>query len=146
MAKRNQLSLDFQIFERYAEEIDKLGGNLKLVVNDAMQQAGETVAADTLDAVNASNLPAKGIYSRGATAASVIKESEIRVEWSGLIAEVGLGFDKTKPGAGGFLISGTPRMKPDYALEDIYARKKYQKQLIKDVFEIFMDAVDNLIN
>lgn len=146
MAKRNQLSLDFQIFERYAEEIDKLGGNLKLVVNDAMQQAGETVAADTLDAVNASNLPAKGIYSRGATAASVIKENEIRVEWSGLIAEVGLGFDKTKPGAGGFLISGTPRMKPDYALEDIYARKKYQKQLIKDVFEIFMDAVDNLMN
>lgn len=146
MAKRNQLSLDFQIFERYVEEIDKLGGSLRTVVGDAMQQAAETVAADTWDAIQKPNLPAKGMYSHGATSESVIRENEVKVEWSGTIAEVGIGFDKSKPGAGGFLISGTPRMAPDYALENIYARKKYQKQLIKDVFEIFMDAVDDLMN
>ena len=33
--------------------------------------------------------------------------------------------DRLKNGVGDLLISGTPRMQPNRALEDIYARKKY---------------------
>lgn len=145
MAGRNQLKIEFSAFADYAETIDRLGGNLKDIVDDAMTQAAETVAADTLAAMASSNLPAKGKYSTGETEASVIRENEVKVEWSGNIAEVGLGFDKKKPGAGGFLITGTPRMQPDYALEDIFARKKYQRQIVDDMTEIFQDAVNDLM-
>ena len=137
----SMLSMDFSVFEDFAEKIDRAGGDLKSVVDDAMQQVAETVQADTLEAVSAHNLPAKGKYSNGDTARSVIRESDVRVEWSGNIAEVGLGFDFSKPGAGGFLIHGTPKMAPDGALQDIFMRQKYKSQLIRDMMDIFMDAL-----
>lgn len=142
---RNSLSIDFSAFENYAEQIERLGGNLKSVVNDALQQAAETVAADTIEAVQKPNLPAKGDYSGGDTEKSVIRESDVTVQWSGNVAEVGLGFDKSKAGAGGFLITGTPRMQPDYELQAIFGRKKYQRQLLEDMTEIFNDALEDLM-
>lgn len=144
MAGRYKLYIDSSAFESLAETLDRLGGDLKSVVDDALQQAAETVAADTLEAVNASNLPARGRYSTGDTEKSVIRESDVRVEWSGNIASVGLGFDKSKKGAGGFLITGTPRMQPDYALEQIFARKTYQKKIMQDIQDVFMDAIGDL--
>lgn len=144
MAGRNTLKINFDAFADLAERIEKLGGELKPIVTDALQQAAETVGADTLEAVAPGNLPARGRYSRGHTAESVITESQVRVEWSGNIATVGLGFDKSKPGAGGFLITGTPRMQPDQKLVDIFGRKKYQKEIQRDIMEIFEDALDDL--
>lgn len=142
--RRNKLSIDSTALEALAEELERLGGNLKAVMDDALQQAGETVAADTLEAMDRSNLPAKGKYSTGETEKSVIRESDVRVEWSGNIASVGLGFDKTKKGAGGFLITGTPRMQPDYALEQIFTRKTYQKKIMQDIQDVFEDAIGDL--
>ena len=144
MAGRNTLKISFDAFAEYAEKIEKLGGDLKAVVTDALQQAAETVGADTLEAVAPGNLPAQGKYSRGNTEASVVTESQVRVEWSGNVASVGLGFDKSKPGAGGFLITGTPRMRPDYKLQAIFGRKTYQRQIMEDIGEIFADALEDL--
>lgn len=144
MAGRYKLSIDSSALEALAEELERLGGNLKSVMDDALQQAGETVAADTMEAMDRSNLPAKGKYSTGDTARTVIRESDVRVEWSGNIASVGLGFDKSKKGAGGFLITGTPRMQPDYALEQIFTRKTYQKQIMQDIQDVFNDAIGDL--
>ena len=87
-------------------------------------------------------LPATGKYSTGDTKKSI---AEPKVVWSGTVAEVGLGFDKTKPGAGGFLITGTPRMEPDRKLEKIYARKKYLKQINEDLSEVLENAIDEVM-
>lgn len=144
MAKRkSMLSIDFSNFSDYAEKLDELGADLKKVFADAMEQAAETVQEDTMDALDSANLPADGIYSKGITKEQVIKNA--KVEWSGYVGEIGLGFDKSKPGAGGFLITGTPKMQPDYKLEDIFGRKKYENQIKKDIEEVLQDEIDRIM-
>jgi hypothetical protein len=137
------LSIDFSNFSDYAERLDELGADLKKVFADAMEQAAETVQEDTLEALSSAYLPADGIYSKGITKQQVITNA--KVEWSGYVGEIGLGFDKSKPGAGGFLITGTPRMQPDYKLEDIYGRRKYENQIKKDIEEVLQAEIDRIM-
>lgn len=147
MAKRgNSIYLEGGLknnpFAKYAEEIDKLNGDLKKIITDALEQAGETIEYDTRDAVAKANLPASGKYSKGKTEQSIITNP--KVNWSGSVAELPVGFDKSKPGAGGFLITGTPRMQPDYALEKIYVQKRYVNQIQKDIAKVLEDEVSRL--
>lgn len=128
---RTKLSFSTDGFAQYAAELESLGGDLKAFFTDQLEQIGETIAEDTIEAVRESNLPSGGKYSTGDTEKSIIRNP--KVEWNGNVGSIGVGFDYAKPGAGGFLITGTPRMRPDYKLEDIYARKKYSSQLMRDV-------------
>lgn len=143
MAGRNQFGIDWSQFEDFAERIDGLGGDLKKIFTEVMQMEAETVQEDTVEATAAANLPAHGKYSQEDT----IKAIDImpKVEWSGTIASVGMGFDKTKPNAGTFLITGTPKMRPDYKLEDIFVRKKYLKNMITDINDYFEDALERAV-
>ena len=141
MAKRkSMISIDFTNFADYAEKLDKLGANLQKIFTDAMERAAKEVSNDTIEAMAKSNLPAGGKYSQGETEASIIRNA--KVVWHGPVGEVGVGFDKTKPGAGGFLITGTPKMRPNYRLEDIYGRKKYENKLRKQIEKDLQDAID----
>lgn len=134
------LSIDFSNFSEYAEKLDRLGANLQKVIGDAMDQAAETVQDDVREAMSSANLPAGGKYSQGDTTAQII--SDPKTVWHGSQGEIGLGFDKTKAGAGGFLITGTPKMRPNYALEDIFSRKKYLTKINKQIKEELQDAID----
>lgn len=131
MNKRNVLRLDVSGFEKVIDAIKDAGGNAKAAVTDALEQAGETVTEDTLTALEDQYLPAGGKYSIGETKKSVVKNP--RVIWIGDRAEIGVGFDYSKPGAGGFLITGTPRMKPDEELQRIYLRKAYMRSIQEDI-------------
>lgn len=142
MAK-NKISIDFKAFSDYAERIDTLGGSLKEVFTKALEKAAETIQEDTLVALDKGNLPAGGKYSRGDTADSVI--DDLDVTWSGSLGEISVGFDKTKPGAGGWLITGTPRMAPDKALNQIYKSQGYMNKRKKEMEEVFIEAVDKLM-
>ena len=135
----NTLSLEFKGFEELLTELDKLEGDLKTVVDDALTQMAETVAEDTLEAVEKSNLPAGGKYSIGDTKKSIVNNPT--VSWIGSVAEIAVGFDYSKNGSGGLLITGTPRMKPVAALQTIYKRKKYRQWLEEGMQEIVMDAI-----
>lgn len=140
--RRNRgLSIDFSCFEDFAAALDNLGADLKPIFTDIMEQEGETVAEDTKEAVGKANLPAKGRYSQGDTEASIVMQP--KVEWSGDYGVMGVGFDKTKPGAGGFLITGTPKMQPDSKLEDIYARKTYARKMTEDIMEYLRAEIDD---
>lgn len=141
MRRKNSISIDFSVFEDYAAELDDLGANLQEIFEDVMEQEAETVQEDTLEALDNANLPAQGEYSIGTTKDNVNQHP--KVEWSGSIAEVGLGFDKSKPGAGGFLITGTPRMKPDQALVEIYGRKKYQKRIQDSIMDYLQAEIED---
>lgn len=136
---KNLLKLDVSGFEEYIQKLEKLEADLKSIVSDALNQAGETITDDTFDAVSDSNLPRGGEYSTGKTKESIIKNP--RIKWSGTTAEIGVGFDFNKPGAGGYLITGTPRMAPDKALNKIYKSKKYMKDIQKDMIDIFQDEI-----
>ena len=139
--KRNQFGLDFSQFEALAEELDGLGADLQEIFDDVMEQTAENVQFDVNEAMDPKNLPAKGQYSRGFTIRAIDKNPKPR--WSGTIGEVGYGFDKTKPNAGSWLITGTPRMQPNYKLEDIFVRKKYKSLLVKDIMEYLNDALED---
>lgn len=139
--RKNSLDIDFQCFEDFAAELDELGADLKEIFTDVMEQEGETVAEDTKDAVQKGNLPAGGKYSQGDTERAII--SQPKVEWSGELGEMGLGFDKTLPGAGGFLITGTPKMQPVQELVNIYGRKSYERRMTEDIMDYLGAEIDD---
>lgn len=148
MAKRkSMISIDFSAFADYAERLDELGADLKRVISDAMEEAATKVQEDTLEAIQDAYLPAKGKYRgiNSQTKNQVIKPSEVKTTWSGSVGEIALGFDKRKPGAGGWLITGTPKMRPDYKLEEIYGRKKYENQLKKQIEAFLQKAINQIM-
>lgn len=136
---RNTLKLDTTGFESMLRKLDGLGGNVREAVQEALTKAGETISSDTVSALDAANLPAGGSYSKGDTRAAVITDAQVR--WEGLTGYIPVGFDFSRPGAGGFLITGTPRMRPDYALQKMYKQKKYMNQIQKDISNIILDYV-----
>ena len=142
-ARKSMISIDFSNFADYAEKLDLLGANLKSVFSKAMEEAAEKVQADTIAALEDAHLPAGGKYSQGDTKNSVIPDP--KTTWEGSVGEIGLGFDKTKRGAGGFLITGTPKMRPDLALERIYGTKRYENQLKKQIEKALQKEIDRIM-
>ena len=138
---KNILKLDTSSFDEFAERLDSLGADLKPIFTDALTQAAETITEDTIEAVKDQYLPAHGEYFHGDTKKSIIRNP--RVEWSGMIGEIAIGFDFSKPGAGGYLITGTPRMRPDRKLNRIYKSKRYMRQIQEDMSKIFQDAIND---
>jgi hypothetical protein len=136
---RNKLQMELDGFAQLLVDFEEIGGNLQEAVTDAIEQASETIGEDTEAAVAKAYLPAEGRYSEGNTAETVVKSP--KAEWSGTVVECGIGFDKTKKGAGGFLITGTPRMRPDWELEKIYVQKKYFRNLQKDMCDVVNDYI-----
>lgn len=145
MARKSMLSIDFSNFAQYAERLEQLGANLKPIFERVLQEAAEKVQADTVAAMADANLPAGGRYhsKERETEASIIRDP--KVDWQGYVGEIGLGFDKTKAGAGGFLITGTPKMRPNAALEKIYGRKTYEKQINKMIEKALQDEIKRLL-
>lgn len=140
--RKQMIYIDFSNFADYAAKLEALNADLKLIFADAMEKAAEQVQQDTIAALESANLPAEGKYSQGDTRKSVIED--IRTIWQGSVGEVKMGFDKTKSGAGGFLITGTPRMRPDYALEKIYGTRRYENQLKKQIEKSLQNAIDQI--
>lgn len=136
---RTTLKLSTKGLEELITKFDQLGGDIKKVTEEALEEAGKKIGNDTLDALAPANLPAGGKYSTGETKNSVVQNP--KVEWSGSVAEIGVGFDYGKPGAGGFLITGTPRMRPDDALNKMYKQKRYMTQIEKEMKEVFNEAI-----
>ena len=131
---RNTLKFETPPLERMIKRLEELGGDVKKATADALQQAAEKIRDDTLDALNPANLPAHGQYSTGATLKSVAEVEPAK--WEGTVASVPVGFDFSKPGAGGYLISGTPKMRPDPALHKMYKQKKYMESVQDDMASV----------
>lgn len=136
---KNLLRLDTSGLEEYIAKLEKLEADVKPIVTEALNKAGVKITSDTTNAVAEPNLPRGGKYFTGETKASIIQNPQ--ASWSGSIAEIGVGFDFDKPGAGGFLITGTPRMAPDKALNKIYKSKKYMKDVQQEMIEVFQKEI-----
>lgn len=136
---KNLLKLEIGGFEEYIAKLEDLEADIKPIVTEALNKAGEKVTSDTIAAVSESNLPRGGKYSSGETKKSILQNPQ--TSWSGYIAEIGVGFDFSRPGAGGFLITGTPRIPPDKALKKIYKGKKYMKDVQQGMCETFQKEI-----
>lgn len=138
---KNTLNLDTSGLDELINKLKKLEGDVKGAVTDAMEQAAQTIEEDTREAVQPPNLPAMGKYQGKEKDTEKAIVTGAKVTWSGTTAEINVGFDYSKPGAGGFLITGTPRMAPDKALNKIYKQKKYMTQLQADMGEVVNDYI-----
>ena len=114
------------------------------VVAAAMAEIAGQIDADTAAAVQPGNLPAGGEYSQGETAASVITDTSVR--WDGMTAWLPIGFDFGSPGAGGYLISGTPRMRPVSRLRQMLRQKKYMAEMHERLWKIINDHINEAWN
>lgn len=137
---KNKAKVKLEGFKEMITILDSLGGDLVEIAADALSQAGETIGWDTLEATQNPNMPAEGKYSTGRTEQAVLATP--RVEVSGNLVEVGAGFDYTKDGAGGILITGTPRMKPNYELQKIFKGKRYMNNISKDIEAVVQDEIE----
>jgi hypothetical protein len=140
MAKRIKLELELKGFEELITKLDGLVENkLKPVLSEVLEDIGEEIGQRTYEAMDKSNLPAKGKYSTGDTIKTVVKNP--KAIWSSSTCEINVGFDKTKPGAGFLLITGTPRMKPVRELEDVFVSQKFKNQVNKWIRESLSEAI-----
>lgn len=137
------MKLDTSGFTEILSRIDRLGGDVNRIVEKELKEAGDKINRDTLEAMSPGNLPAHGRYSTGATRDSVITDAQ--VTWDGSKAFVPIGFDFSKPGAGGFLITGTPRMRPNPVLNKMFRQKKYMAEIQKEMQEAAWDEVLRLM-
>lgn len=137
---KNKAKVKLEGFKEMITILDSLGGDLVGVAADALSQAGETIGWDTQEAAQNPNMPAEGKYSTGRTEQAVLTTP--RVEVSGNLVEVGAGFDYTKDGAGGILITGTPRMKPNYELQKIFKGRRYMNNISKDIEAVVQDEIE----
>ncbi len=138
---KNMLKLDTSGFDEYVAKFQKLGADLRPIFTDALTQAAETITEDTIEGMKDQYLPAHGEYHHTGrpTEKSIVTHPE--VTWNGTVAEVAVGFDFSKPGAGGFLITGTPRMSPDKKLNQIYKGKRYMSNIKNDMINVFNDEI-----
>ena len=144
MAKAsNFLSINFNQFSEYAEQLEKLEASIKDTFTKVMEEEGKKIAEDTIDALAPEHLPAHGKYSKGRTKAAVIREP--KVEWSGTVAEMGIGFDQTKPNAGSWLITGTPKMQPDKPLQKIYRSREYERKIVREIDKALQREIDRIM-
>lgn len=144
---RNTLKLNMKGFEELLRKLSDLDGELKPTVEKALNKAADIVTKDTIEGVKKPNLPAGGMYSGGDTEKSIVKNP--KVEWQGNTAEVAVGFDYNKPGAGGYLISGrySPTvMKPAAIVNKVYTGKGYINKVNQEMQKIVNDEISKKMN
>lgn len=138
MATKNNVRLDTKGLEFYIKKLNELGADTHKAVETALQQTAEKVKADTHTAMQPQFLPARGDYSSGDTKQSIIDDTSVR--WEGDVAWVPVGFDFSKPGAGGWLITGTPHMAAK-ELRKMYKDKKYMNDRQREVADVLKEFI-----
>lgn len=142
MAKRQVFYGEFHGVDDYLDRLRELNADIPEIVTDALEQAADNPTTDTIAAMKPQFMPAKGKYWTGNTADTIIRKPT--VTWQNTVASIGIGFDKEKNGVGTLLITGTPRMKPNRKLEQIYARKATVKKFQETVDEVIQNAIEDL--
>lgn len=132
MAK-NKIGLEFSGFDELIERLDASGGDVKEAVDKSLEVANKIVSRKLSEDM-------KKHRQTGETEKSIIKNATI--EWDGMTASVGVGFDFGKGGLPSvFLMYGTPRMKPDKKIyNDIYGSKT-KKEIGEEQEKIFLEMI-----
>lgn len=130
---RNKIGLEFSGFEELIERLDASGGDVKDAVNKSLEIAVDTVATKLTEDM-------RKHHKTGDTEKSIIHDAKI--EWEGMTASVGVGFDFGKGGLPSvFLMYGTPRTKPDKKLyNDIYGART-KKEIGEKQEKIFLEMI-----
>lgn len=126
---RNKLTVNFSAFEEYAEKLDKLGGDIKTAADKSLEESKKLVNKQLHEQMEK--------HKRTGDTEKAIRDNA-RVEWSGTLGTVKVGFDIAHGGLPSiFLMYGTPRMQKDQKLYNaVYGAgtKRKIKELQKKIF------------
>lgn len=136
---KNYVQFDTSGFEQMIRKLEEVGGDVKGAVEEALRYADEKILSDTEAALSAAHLPAGGTYSTGDTREAIVSREP--ATWEHDEAWVPVGFDFSKKGAGGWLISGTPKMTPDKELNRMYKGKRYMQDVEKTMSEMVLGQI-----
>lgn len=141
MAK-NQFRIDTSGMESLLMKLQRMEHATARETADAvLQPLAEKINADTRSALAPQFLPAHGKYSKNPSKTEASIETDTSVRWEGMTAWIPVGFDFNKPGAGGYLISGTPRMAPDRELRRMYRQKAYMNGIQKELWDALVERI-----
>ena len=136
MARKNRVRLQFDGFQEYAERIDKLNGDLKSIMTEALVESKKLVTPGIKKRMEKH-------HRTGVTESTINDINE--VTWNGSIGEIKIGFDISNDGLPSiFLMYGTPRMKKDTALYNSIYGSKIKKQISELQKEIFERELERL--
>ena len=131
--KKNNVILDTSGFEGMLMELESMGANLDHIVSQTLGEAAKRIESDMRAAVVPGKMPARGKFWTGTTERSVVHDTTVRKD--GNLYWVPVGFDFDLPGAGGFLIVGTPYMEPVPELYRMFQQKSYMREIQNDLWE-----------
>lgn len=130
---KNKIGLQFAGFEELISNLDKVNGDVKKATTKALIESQKYIA----EQAHKSMIPHK---QSGETAASIVEDKT--VSWSGMTAEIGVGFDLTTGGLPSiFLMYGTPRMAKDSNVYNAVYGNKTKKAVALLQEEIFKAAI-----
>lgn len=139
MAKR--MSIIFDGFEKLAEDIDAINGDLHSAVDEALQETQFIVQDNLTSAAEVYQHGGLKGYAKGTMYKSIIQD--LRIDWKGLVAEVNTGFTGTSGHFAGFMHSifvmyGTPRMAKDAKVYNAIKGTRTRKQIAEKQEEIMV--------
>lgn len=132
---RNRIRLQFSGFEEYAEKIDRLNGDLKSIMTEALVESKKLVTPEIKKRM-------KKHHRTGVTEDSI--NESLDVKWDGNVGEIEIGFEFNEGLPSVFLMYGTPRMKKDTALYNSIYGSKIKKQISELQKEIFERELERL--
>ena len=131
-----KIKLEFEGFEEVIAKMTRLEGDVKGTTEKALKESHRVATANAERAI----APHR---KTGRTEHTLQKQA--KVEWSGTMASVDVGFDIHNGGlASIFLMYGTPRTKKDQALYNAFYGAATRKEIHAIQEEIFRDEIRKL--
>ena len=140
-----KMSITFGGFEKLAEDIDAIGGDLQAAGDEALTETQSIVKNNLVTA--ASVYAGKGVkgYATGEMYNTIIQD--VQIDWRGLIAEVKVGFSGEGKNLSGFMHSifvmyGTPRMAKNAKVYNAIKGTKTRKEIYEKQEEIMVKHLE----
>lgn len=134
-----KMKIIFDGFEKLAEDIDAIGGDLHEAVDEALEETQFIVQSNLVTAASPYQHGGVKGYAKGTMYSSIIQDVDI--VWKGTIAEVNTGFSGTKGSMAGFMHSiyvmyGTPRMAKNAKVYNAIKGTRTRKEIAKKQEEV----------
>ena len=138
MAK--QWGIDFKDFEFYCKKIESLSSraNLREIADKALKETHKYITPQIEKEFEKHNRTERTIKSL---------KKDNNTEWSSDVGSIDVGFNISNGGlASIFIMYGTPRIKPDKQLYNLFYGSKIKKEVFKIQEEIFDRELQKLLN
>lgn len=132
-----KLKLNFTAWEEMAENLNKLGGDLKATTEKALKESHAAVTPK----IEAAFAPHSTRFS-GETMKTLRRNPEI--EWVGFVASVPIGFDIKAGGlASIFIMYGTPQHAPDRKVYNAFYGAAVKREINEIQQKVFTEAIED---